>query len=169
MTKKSDFNYHNLIVDSKYDISEFNQEKFNKLTNHIKAFGQLYPIIINKVDNEYYLIDGFQRVKIFENLHLENCEVIILDNYTEQKCILLKLGQTLQSEFDVLKTAKSFIHLKEKFTSEKISKLVDFNKDQIEKYQSIYEWDWSIFDSNGVPDEIKQIQNIKNKKVVELF
>ena len=133
-----------LILVQDYNINEFSQEIFNKLTNSLKMFGCIQPLVVNEIDGKYFLIDGYTRYKILQNLNFSEVRCTVYKDLSESKSILLKLNMNLFNEYDILKTSKVLLKIKEKIPADRLEKYTNFTKDQIEKYQSIYGWDWYI-------------------------
>lgn len=158
-----------IVITDLYDIKEQNNEYYQKLKNQINKNGELLPILVRKVNDSYEVIDGLTRVKIYNELGWEVCHANVIENISDKKAQLIKLQLFEGFEFDVLKISKVIKSIAEKIPTNIIEKSINFNQKQIDRFIDIYNWDWSIFQYDAIPEEIKQAQNIKNTKIKTLF
>jgi hypothetical protein len=159
-----------IYTNDSYDIKENNLEYKEKLKYQIQKNGELLPVLLHKISDEHYdVIDGFARIDIYRELGWDECHANVLENISEKKAQLLKIQLFEGFDFDVLKIAKRFKSICEKLPSDRLEQSINFTKSQIDRYIDIYNWDWSIFEYNNIPDEIKIEQGIKNQKTKTLF
>ncbi|MEA2089038.1 MAG: ParB/RepB/Spo0J family partition protein [Patescibacteria group bacterium] len=119
----------NLIDANPYQPREnFNKESLSELSNSIKKYGILQPLLVNKPEQgRYELIAGERRLRASKKAGLKEVPVIIkgVDNYNKLQIALLENIQ--RSDLNALEEAKAYEKLVKEFnmTHDHISKQVN--------------------------------------------
>lgn len=140
----------NLIDANPYQPREnFIEESLSDLSDSIKKYGILQPLLVNKPENgRYELIAGERRLRASKKAGLKKVPIIIkgVDNYDKLQIALLENIQ--RSDLNALEEAKAFEKLSKEFnmTHEQISK-------QVSKSRSFITNSLRLL---NLPDEIKK-------------
>jgi len=105
---------------------EFDETSLNELSESIKNYGVIQPIIVRKVKNEYEIIAGERRWRASKEAGLKEIPCIVKD-VEELEATKLSLIENLQREdLNPIEEAIAYKGLMEKynFTQENISKVV---------------------------------------------
>lgn len=109
---------------------------YRKLVRNIEATGRYEPIVVRAQKQRqgfYQIINGQHRCKALKQLGLQSAECVVWDVDDAQTEILLATLNRLCGS-DVLDKKISLLNkLKANFDSQKLSKLVPYTKNQIEK------------------------------------
>ena len=151
-----------------FNIHETNRDIYQKMKYQISKNGQLYPILVRKIEESVYeIIDGAQRFKIFKELEYENVICSIIEECNDLKAMKLAVELNLLSfEWDIVDTSKVLSKLSEKYTPVTLEKTIDFEEKYIRKYIDLQNWEWDIFHQNSIPEEFKPTHM---KKIKSLF
>ena len=86
-----------IYVDEESNARDLNEERFKKLRESLKTFGNLQPIVVNKATNK--LLGGHQRLKILSETQDEvDVWLVNLDEFQEQSASLALNNEV--GEFD---------------------------------------------------------------------
>ena len=86
-----------IYVDEESNARDLNEERFEKLRESLKTFGNLQPIVVNKSTNK--LLGGHQRLKILSETQDEvDVWLVNLDEFQEQSASLALNNEV--GEFD---------------------------------------------------------------------
>ena len=105
---------------------EFDETSLNELSESIKKYGIIQPIIVRKVENEYEIIAGERRWRASKEAGLKEIPCIVRD-VEELEATKLSLIENLQREdLNPIEEAIAYKGLMEKynFTQEDVSKVV---------------------------------------------
>ena len=95
----------NDLISAEYNPRELTKEQHQHLTDSIKRFGIVDPIIINKnKDRKNIIVGGHQRVRVAREIHLDSVPCVELDLTLEQERELnVRLNKNVgQWDYDVL-------------------------------------------------------------------
>lgn len=152
----------------KLNHHEDNDELKNKLKNQIKKNGELLPLIVVETpDKNLYLIDGFLRLLIYDELEWSHCHCSVISKKSSETLQLMRLELDIHQEIEVIKTSKLLTNIiSSKRTAETIQQTIDFSATQIERYIGITDWNWDLFQIEDIPTELLINQNkTKSKKL----
>ena len=106
----------------------FDDEKLEELTESIKQYGVLQPLIVQKKDGFYQIIAGERRWRAARNAGLEQVPVIIKE-YNSEETLAISLIENIQREdLSPIEEAKAYKrlmeehHLKQEEVAEKVGK-----------------------------------------------
>lgn len=106
----------------------FDDEKLDELTESIKQYGVLQPLIVQKKDGFYQIIAGERRWRAARNAGLDKVPVIIKE-YNSEETLAISLIENIQREdLSPIEEAKAYKrlmeehHLKQEEVAEKVGK-----------------------------------------------
>ena len=106
----------NELISAEYNPRQLTKDQFKQLTDSIKRFGIVDPIIINKnKDRENIVIGGHQRLKVSEELKITNIPCVELDlSLQEERELNVRLNKnTGEWDYDILANMFDMDELKE--------------------------------------------------------
>lgn len=159
-----------IFIDTNLEIKEIDPIYYKKLSAQIEENGQLLPILVNYRKNEKkcYVIDGKIRFKIFKDLGYQEVLCIII-SVSEEKEKVLTLQLTEDFELDILQFGK-LVNVVDKIQGlNELAQTTKFDEKQLAKYSEIYDWDWSLFSPESVPEEFGGELKKEEKKYKSLF
>lgn len=147
----------NELKAAEYNPRQLTQKQFEDLKKSITEFGFVEPILVNKNKNRKdIVIGGHQRLKIAEDIGLEDIPCIYIDlNKTKERELNIRLNKNNgQWDFDLL--ANHF----------DIEELVDWGFDEKSLMGVFDEIDYSILDEDDeVEDRIDEIDGELRKAI----
>ena len=94
---------------------QFDEDLLEELSDSIKRYGVIQPLIVNKKDGYYEIIAGERRWRASKKAGLKEVPVIIRD-YTESDILKISLIENLQREdLNPIEEAKAYQILKEEY------------------------------------------------------
>ncbi len=94
----------------------FDEDKLNALAESIQEYGLIQPIVVADINGEYILIAGERRLKAHILANIENIDVHLYYNVTEERLRELSLIENLQREdLSIIEEAISYKRLNEEF------------------------------------------------------
>ena len=94
----------------------FDEEKLKSLAESIQEYGLIQPIVVADINGEYILIAGERRLKAHILANIENIDVHLYYNVTEERLRELSLIENLQREdLSIIEEAISYKRLNEEF------------------------------------------------------
>jgi len=95
----------NDLISAEYNPRQLTNDQFNQISDSIKRFGIVDPIIVNKnKEREDIIIGGHQRIKVAKDLNIEKVPTIELDlNYDKERELNIRLNKNSGDwDYDVL-------------------------------------------------------------------
>ena len=106
---------------------KFDETSLDELTASIKEKGILTPITVQKVGNQFILIEGEPRLRASKKAGLKKIPVYIIDVANDAEMVEMALIENIQREnLNPIEEAEAYIYLNNrfKFSQEKIAKSV---------------------------------------------
>jgi ParB family chromosome partitioning protein len=85
------------LIEFKKDCITFDDEKLEELTESIKQYGVLQPLIVQKKDGFYQIIAGERRWRAAKNAGLDQVPVIVKE-YNSEETLAISLIENIQRE-----------------------------------------------------------------------
>lgn len=118
---KEEIRYDQLIDINKIEPNrnqprkQFDEDAIDELSESIKQFGIIQPLIVRKKDKYYEIIAGERRWRASKKAGLKKVPVIIRD-YSEKEILKISLIENLQREdLNPIEEAKAYQQLKEEY------------------------------------------------------
>ena len=95
----------NDLISAEYNPRQLTNDQFNQISDSIKRFGIVDPIIVNKnKEREDIIIGGHQRIKVAKDLNIEKVPTVELDlNYDKERELNIRLNKNSGDwDYDVL-------------------------------------------------------------------
>lgn len=146
-------------------VKEFDQTRYDKMKHQIEQNGQLQTLLVWENKGEYEIIDGKNRLNIFKELEYKEVLCCVISECTKLKAEKLKVEFLLQQEFSVIEVAKVINYLIKEIDPKILEETIDFNSEQIIKYADLFNWDWSIFNQDSIPEEFRDKQLVREKSL----
>jgi len=121
----------------------FDEALLNELSESIKQYGVLQPLIVTKRNGFYLLVAGERRWRASRLAKLSRVPVVV-KNYSDQEILQISLIENLQrSDLNLLEEAKGFKRLADEFNlrQEDIASFVNKNRSYISNSLRILELD----------------------------
>lgn len=90
-----------LLVANDYNPNKMPKKEMNLLAECISAYGFLFPIVVNKENNKYLIIDGYHRYETLKRLKSDKVSIINLDITIEQRMQLTVLMNRIKGMHQV--------------------------------------------------------------------
>ena len=138
------------LISAEYNPRQLTNEQFTQISDSIKRFGIVDPIIVNKnKDREDIIIGGHQRIKVAKDLNIEKVPTVELDlTYDKERELNIRLNKNSGDwDYDVLANGFEMDELMEWGFSE--DELVGFAPDEEEVK--------GLTDDDDVPDDVEPI------------
>ena len=130
---------------------------YKRLKNNIKEVGILTPVTVNKINNEYVLLDGHQRYSIAKDLKLEEVPYFEVDHNGATRAINQLSANIMSVNMDLLDGAiaiQQLVEENELLTFEDIKRLFGKNNDWVEHAMRI---------SNAIPRVMRILKKIRKE------
>ncbi len=145
---------------------EFNEEELNSLSESIKKYGLLQPIIVTKIEKrtssggmmaEYQIIAGERRWRASKRAGLKQIPVIIKERSNQEKLEIALIENIQRKNLNVVDKAEAFERLRKEFTlmDKEIAEIVGMSRESVS----------NAFRILGLSEEIKDA--IKAEKISE--
>ena len=95
----------NDLISAEYNPRQLTNDQFNQISDSIKRFGIVDPIIVNKnKEREDIIIGGHQRIKVAKDLNIEKVPTVELDlSYDKERELNIRLNKNSGDwDYDVL-------------------------------------------------------------------
>ena len=135
----------------------FDNKSLEDLSNSIKKYGIIQPLVLRKLSDKYEIIDGERRYKAAKRLSLEEVPAIVLD-IEDKEIAELILNENIQKQLlNPIEEANAYeqIMLLNKCTTEELSKITGKDIKQIENKLILL----------NLPPEVQE--GLLNKKISE--
>ena len=145
---------------------EFNEEELNSLSESIKKYGLLQPIIVTKIEKrtssggmlaEYQIIAGERRWRASRQAGLKQIPVIIKERSNQEKLEIALIENIQRKNLNVVDKAEAFERLRKEFSllDKEIAEIVGMSREAVS----------NAFRILSLSDEIKDA--IKAEKISE--
>jgi len=145
------------LIRAEYNPRELTKDQHNQLTDSLKRFGLVDPIIVNvHKDRKNILVGGHQRMKVWEELGNETIPTVEVNlTLDKEKELNVRLNKnTGKFNLDLL--------LEHFDTSE----LIEWGFDEYEFPSSEEELDYSILDGEDVTEDISTMEDGVKKSIM---
>jgi len=112
----------------------FNEDSIQELSNNIKEYGVIQPILVSKIGNDnYQLIAGERRLRAAKLANLKTIPAIIKQMSAQQQSLLALIENIQREELNCIEEAHAFYSLQKDFylTHEQISQQVGKSRSHI--------------------------------------
>ena len=141
LTDKNDNNTERIVIvgidkvepDRNQPRKKFDKEKLKELSNSIKQFGIITPLIVQQKDNYFEIIAGERRWRAANMAGLKEIPVIV-KNYEEREAVEISIIENIQREdLNPIEEARAYARLMDEFSlrQEDIAKRVAKNRSTI--------------------------------------
>jgi len=137
MTK---LNIKDIQADPKNPRQEFDPETMNILKDSIATHGILNPIIVEKANKHYLIIDGERRYRCARKLGLKEIPVTITETSTDLDRIVKRFHlQDQHKNWSIFEKANaiSILKIETKWTAKELANALGMSVDRIAKYQLV--------------------------------
>lgn len=121
-----DIDINTIVPNSKQPRTNFSETALLELSDSIKEYGIIQPLVVQRKGNGYELIVGERRLRASKKAGLTKVPVIVRD-YDEQKKLEVAIIENVQREdLDPIEKAAAYKKLKEEFglTQEEVAKRI---------------------------------------------
>lgn len=132
---------------SENSFSYFNSMKYEKIKSFLKKVGQIKNIVVyfDSKKKKYKIIDGYYVYKSLKELGQKEVIVYILD--LKEICdYYYSILLNIKFDEDLVKLAKMIKKLLLNSSSSELYKILPFEKEEIEKYPLLLEYDFKKYD-----------------------
>lgn len=152
-----------LLKQNTWNANVLSKEMFKKLKNNIKKEGIRYPILVNKVDkNDYVVIDGAHRLKASLELKNKTVPCIIFEKLSDTDCMKMNLEvNRIKGEDDLNKLSDLLSELfqDDKYEVNELIEELPYSKDF---YENVFDYDkldeFGILSENHEDEDIQDIE-----------
>ena len=141
------------LISAEYNPRQLTNDQFNQISDSIKRFGIVDPIIVNKnKEREDIIIGGHQRIKVAKDLNIEKVPTVELDlNYDKERELNIRLNKNSGDwDYDVLANGFEMDELMEWGFSE--DDLVGFAPEEEEVE--------GLTDDDAIPEDVEPVCNL---------
>ena len=145
----------NDLISAEYNPRQLTNDQFNQISDSIKRFGIVDPIIVNKnKEREDIIIGGHQRIKVAKDLNIEKVPTVELDlNYDKERELNIRLNKNSGDwDYDVLANGFEMDELMEWGFSE--DDLVGFAPEEEEEVVE------GLTDDDAIPEDVEPVCNL---------
>ena len=138
------------LISAEYNPRQLTNEQFIQISDSIKRFGIVDPIIVNKnKDREDIIIGGHQRIKVAKDLNIEKVPTVELDlTYDKERELNIRLNKNSgEWDYDVLANGFEMDELME----------WGFNEDELVGFAPDEEEVKGLTDDDDVPDDVEPV------------
>lgn len=153
-----EININQLVVNLEQPRKNFDEEKIKELSETIKEYGIIQPIIVHKIENDKYeIIAGERRYRAAQKAGLKKVPIVIKDKSLEERVVISLLENIQREELNAIEIAYSYIEIMEKnnWTQKQLSQKIGKTQGAVANKLRLIK----------LPDFVKE--EIKNGKITE--
>ena len=143
----------NDLISAEYNPRQLTNDQFNQISDSIKRFGIVDPIIVNKnKEREDIIIGGHQRIKVAKDLNIEKVPTVELDlNYDKERELNIRLNKNSGDwDYDVLANGFEMDELME----------WGFSEDDLVGFAPEEEETEGLTDDDAIPEDVEPVCNL---------
>ena len=140
----------NDLISAEYNPRQLTNDQFNQISDSIKRFGIVDPIIVNKnKEREDIIIGGHQRIKVAKDLNIEKVPTVELDlNYDKERELNIRLNKNSGDwDYDVLANGFEMDELME----------WGFSEDDLVGFAPEEEETEGLTDDDAIPEDVEPV------------
>jgi hypothetical protein len=154
-----------LLEKAPWNYKTDDEDKKNKLKGNLRQNGVLENIVVREMPNgKYEVVNGNHRLDAIRELSIEVVPAYNLGVVSEKKAkrIAIELNET-HFDPDSLKLAGVIKELVDEYSIDDLEETMPYNKQEIEDYQKLLDFDWGQYgegegkDEKGLP-EVRELK-----------
>ena len=113
----TEINLDDIIVSKVNTRKYYNQQDLEDLCESISTTGQIYPVVLRRINNsKYELLIGTRRMEVARMRHLDTIPATVIDNLSDHDAIVLALSENLhRSDLTPFEEARAILKLCKEF------------------------------------------------------
>lgn len=133
------------VKHSKWRYKIVDLHLYEKLKNSIRQNGQIYPLVVREVQDGYEIIDGNQRLSIFNDLNHETVGVKNMGIMREIDALKKAVEINTCFTVDDIHFAGVVTELLKEYDAHTLSMTFPNRSREITEYPRLFHFDWSTF------------------------